>query len=512
MGESCSTSSEVAVTGDEPGSTPALRPPWPAPTTDPPPPDAALTAAAPPRRPSRLGWAIAVAVVVVAVAVVGTIVVVNVRGGAGHPSSWDPRVADLASFVEREKGRDFEHPVTVTYLNEAGFKDRLRMDEATSDEDRQDIEDAEAMLRALGLQGGEGSLFDQANTLNTEGVAAFYDPDAKEIVIPEGEADSLSTEATLVHELTHALQDQLGQLDDDSGDSEAAAGRRALIEGEAEHVKEAWIDRLDDEERARLDEEDAATGEEVTSDLTDVNMAMLSLFAAPYSLGAPMVDAIDAAGRVEDAFDDPPNSSADVLDPTRWLDPVDVIGVDDPVLADGEEAIGEADALGAYTLFLVLAAALEPADALAAADGWGGDRMQPYRNADGATCVRVDIVGIDEEATTRLGEALETWAASRSGDAASSTRRDGQIRLDTCEDDGDGEPLSADAARVPSLRASLVPVLLEAGASAALATCISVEVVEEVPYDLLIADDLPASDQQRVSDAMDAATSDCGAG
>jgi hypothetical protein len=55
-------------------------------------------------------------------------------------------------------------------------------------------------------------------------------------------------------------------------------------------------------------------------------------------------------------------------------------------------------------------------------------------------------------------------------------------------------------------------VLLEAGASAALATCISVEVVEEVPYDLLIADDLPASDQQRVSDAMDAATSDCGAG
>ena len=139
----------------------------------------------------------------------------------------------------------------MTYLDESGFKDRLRIDEATSDEDRQDIEDAEAMLRALGLQGGEGSLFDQANTLSTEGVAAFYDPDAKEIVIPEGEADSLSTQATLVHELTHALQDQLGQLDDDSGDSEAAAGRQALIEGEAEHVREAWIDQLDEEDRAR---------------------------------------------------------------------------------------------------------------------------------------------------------------------------------------------------------------------------------------------------------------------
>ena len=502
----------VVVTGDEPGSTQSLPPPWPAPTVDLPPLDAAGTAAPPSGRPSRLRWAIAAIVVVVAALVVGTIVVVNVRGGAGHPSSWDPRVADLARFVERDKGADFEHPVTVTYLDESGFKDRLRIDEATSDEDRRDVEDAEAMLRALGLQGGEGSLLDQANTMHTEGVAAFYDPDDEEIVIPEGEADSLSTQATLVHELTHALQDQLGQLDDGGGGSEAAAGRRALIEGEAKHVEEAWIDRLDEEDRARLDEEDAATGEGVRSDLTDVNTAMLSLFAAPYSLGAPMVDAIDAAGRVEDAFDDPPNSSADVLDPNRWLDPVDVIPVDDPVLTDGEEVLGEADALGAYTLYLVLATSLAPADALAAADSWGGDRMQAYRRADGATCVRVDIVGIDEEATTRIGEAVDTWAASRSVDTTSATRTDGQIRLDACEGDGDGEPLSADAAGVPSLRASLVPMLLDSGAPAAVATCMSVEVVEAVPYDLLITDDVPASDEQRVSDAMAAAASDCGAG
>jgi hypothetical protein len=452
---------------------------------------------------------IAGVVVVVAALVVGTIVVINTRGGPGHPSSWDPRVADLAAFVERTKGDDFDHPVTVTYLDESGFKDRLRVDESMSDQDRQEIEDAEAMLRALGLQGGKGSLLDQENTLSTEGVAAFYDPDTKQIVIPEGEADSVSTKATLVHELTHALQDQLGQLGDDSADSETAAGRLALIEGDAEHVREAWIDLLDDEERAKLDDEDATTGEEVTADLTDVNAAMLSLFAAPYALGAPMVDAIDAAGSVDDAFADPPNSTADVLDPKRWLDPIAVIPVDDPVLAEGDEAIGDADTLGAYTLYLVLATALEPADALAAADGWGGDRMQAYRNADGATCVRVDIVGIDAEATTRIGDAMDTWAASRSDGAASSTRTDDQIRLDACE--ADGEPLSTDAASVPGLRASIVPALLDSGASAAAATCMSVEVVAAVPFDLLIAEEVSASDQQRVSDAMAAAATDCGA-
>ena len=61
---SCSTSSGVVVvTGDEPGSTSPLPPPWPAPTLDPPPPDAPLTDTARSRRPSRLGLAIAVAVV-----------------------------------------------------------------------------------------------------------------------------------------------------------------------------------------------------------------------------------------------------------------------------------------------------------------------------------------------------------------------------------------------------------------------------------------------------------------
>jgi hypothetical protein len=500
----------VVVTGDEPEPARSLPPPWPAPTIEPVVPDRPSRAALAPR-PSRRGWGIAAAVVVVALLVVGVIVAVNVRTGDDHPSSWDPRVADLAQFVERTKGSDFEHPVTVTYLDEAGFKDRLRMDEEVSEEEAQQLEDTEAVLRALGLHAGEGSMFDQANTLTTEGVAAFYDPDAEEIVIPEGAATSPSQRATLVHELTHVLQDQLGQLADDGADSEAAAGRHALIEGEAEHVKEAWIERLDEEQRVQLDEEDAATGEEVTAELADVSTAMLSLFAAPYVLGSPMVDAIDAAGRVEDAFDDPPNSSADVLDPNRWLAPADVIAVADPILAGGEEAIGPSDALGAHMLYLVLAAALAPPDALAVADGWGGDRMQPYRNVDGATCVRVDIVGIDGQATQRIGEAIDTWAASRPGDAASSTRRDDQIQLDACDDGSDGEPLSDEAAALPSLRASLVPLLIDAGVAAADAICISVELVATVPYDLLIADEVPAEDEQRVSDAMDAAVVDCDA-
>ena len=36
--------------------------------------------------------------------------------GPGHPDEWDPRVADLAAFVEDERGLDFDHPVYVDFL------------------------------------------------------------------------------------------------------------------------------------------------------------------------------------------------------------------------------------------------------------------------------------------------------------------------------------------------------------------------------------------------------------
>src|SRR5262249_2546012 len=155
-----------------------------------------------------------------------------------------------------------------------------------------------------------------------------------QIVIPKSEPDSLAADATLVHELTHARQDQLGQLDEDDDDSEDQEGRKALIEGEAEHVKDQWIDTLSDDERDDLESEQREQSDDAAADLDAVNPAMVAMFAAPYSLGGPMVAAIDEAGRVADAFDAPPPSSGDVLDPVRWVDPVRSVHVDAPQLAD----------------------------------------------------------------------------------------------------------------------------------------------------------------------------------
>jgi len=445
----------------------------------------------------------AVAITLVA-ALVGTgFVVLFARGrGPSHPSTWDARLSELVAFVERKKGARFEHPVRLVLLDDAAFKDRLRVDEGLSDEERNQIEREEAVVRALGLQGGRGSLADQANTLHTEAAAAFYDADRKEIVAPEANGQHLAMKATLVHELTHALQDQLGQIVDVQ-DGEAAAARRALIEGEAEHIETAWSETLSDVERQTLEQQQAEMSDDAAGHLKDINPAMVAIFTAPYTMGEAMVAVLDAEGHLADAFDDdPPNSMADVLEPARWLDPVEAIHIEAPSLRTGEESAGKEDTLGAHFLYLMLASVLDPRDALDVVGGWGGDRLQSYTAADGADCVRVAVTGVDPAATTGLGEALETWAESRPRGAASSNIDGGRVVFDACDRGNPPAALTAELAGVPEIRASLVQVIIDAGADLKTAACLATDVIERSPLELLTSKTLTEAQQKQLRQAV----------
>ena len=219
--------------------------------------------------------------------------------------------------------------------------------------------------------------------------------------MPASSSPTLSSRANLVHELTHALQDQLGQLEWPDG-SEAKVGLRALIEGEAEHVEAAWTESLSDDEREHFEEaEQADRSDDALADLETVNRALVAFFALPYTVGEAMVEVLDDAGRLESAFEDPPNSSADILDPTRWLEPVEMLDLEAPPLDDGEVQQGEDDTLGAHALYLMLADVHGPADALDVVGGWGGDRMRLFDAADGTHCLRVSMAGLNPAATAR---------------------------------------------------------------------------------------------------------------
>ena len=480
---------------------PAQRQDLPLPDSDP----------GPRRSPKRRGrWVVAGIAIgaAVAMAVTGVVVLVTRDGGPDHPSTWDPTVAELVPFVEHEKGASFEHPVSVVVLDEAQFKERLSVDDELTEEDREEIEQAEAALRALGLNGGKGSLVEQVDTLMTEGTAAYYDPDQDEIVVPETSAGNVAAQATLVHELTHALQDQLGQLDD-ADTSDAQAGLEALIEGEAEHVQTAWIEELTDAERDRLAEDEGDTADEVSGELEDVNPALIALFTLPYTVGETMVSMLDDANRLDDAFDDPPGSTADLLDPLRWLDPVEAVEVEAPTLGEGEEQQGDDAVLGAHFLYLMLASVLEPSDALDAVSGWGGDQMRFYRTADGADCLRASIVGVTAEDTSRIGDALESWVESRPDGAASTSESGGLAHLDACDPGTTPETLTEEMAHVPAFRAELVSLFVESGANLEAATCAATDVLGRLPMDVLMAAESSSNDEDRIREAVEAAVRSC---
>src|SRR5687768_1265701 len=84
----------------------------------PPPPPPGRGFEPPPPRPRQPRWVVALGIVIAAVVAIGAVsAVVKLRSDEDHPDEWDPRVADIAAFVEDERGLDFDHPVFVDFLS-----------------------------------------------------------------------------------------------------------------------------------------------------------------------------------------------------------------------------------------------------------------------------------------------------------------------------------------------------------------------------------------------------------
>jgi hypothetical protein len=97
--------------------------------------------------------------------------------GPAHPDEWDGRVADLAAFVEDERGLDFDHPVYVDFLSAAEYSAQTTEEDVSlADGEREELDRYAGQLRALGVASGELDLFTAFNQVADGGTLAFYDP------------------------------------------------------------------------------------------------------------------------------------------------------------------------------------------------------------------------------------------------------------------------------------------------------------------------------------------------
>lgn len=426
-------------------------------------------------------------------------VVIALLGSPAPPGSagtvraeWDPRVRPVAREVERIRGLVFERPVTVEFLARAEFEHRVGGgDDESAADDHADVERAAAQLRAIGLLASGVDLRDAVSSLRKTGALGYYDP-ATATVMVRGTKLDVAKRVTLVHELTHALQDQhfdLQALQREARRSHSEDALRALVEGDAVRVQDLYVGGLPEREQRAYARRRGAQGIVALDAIraAGVPEALVVFFQSPYTLGPPMLKvatALDGHDAIDAWFRDPPDADAAFVTPASSFDASARVAVEPPALLPGESASGDPDVFGAFALYLMLAARVDPLDALRVADGWGGDAMVTFTRG-GVTCIRATFAGRNPRASTAIADALQAWA-NRGPTGAAEVAADGaSSTLTACEPGETAEavgdsPLAALVA--VAVRNELLAGALDQGVGLAVAECTANGVVRHPSF------------------------------
>jgi len=373
----------------------------------------------PPTTHSRppLGLFVAACLLIVAL---GAAAAVNFVSQDDDPQVWDPRIAPLATFVETETGATFARPVEVRFLPDAEFETLVSRDPtALTDQERQSIADEEAIGRAFGWYTGGTRLFDENNDLSAAGILAFYSYERRQIVAraddPAATTLDVRLRVTIVHELTHAMQDQrfggIANIRARPTTTDGAEATLSLIEGHATFVESSYVAALSPADLDAFYQSSAVAGGAISDRVEDVPNVLSVPLAAPYVFGPILVDAANRQPTgIKGLYGTPPVAMDQVLDPLAYF------ANDEPEALDATHPPGDrlpTGTVGAVRLYLTLATVISPADAWDSALGWGNDSYAPFRRSDGLVCVNWNLYGDTVEAAKRLYDGLVIWERER---------------------------------------------------------------------------------------------------
>ena len=330
--------------------------------------------------------------------------------------------AAVESNVSELRGLEPLTPVEPVILSRDELRERLENDfavETTPEESLADVLE----LSAFDFLGRDYDLYTALLTLQSEGILGYYDPENAEfVVINDGALLDPAAQWTHAHEFVHALQDQhydLGDLNDESLDSEARAAIRALAEGEAELVQYLYLfegDYFTDSEAEAILSDSAQTD---SGFLREFPPVLVNDLAFPYTDGVEFVIDLYRDGgfaAIDAAWADPPRSTEHIMHPDRYR------AGDEPqlvalapltgTLGVGWELLDE-DILGEFYLRQYLDQQLTAAAVNRAATGWGGDRYAVYFNpAENALAMALRLVWDTPEDALEFAAAYPDYPAA----------------------------------------------------------------------------------------------------
>ncbi|GAB2685498.1 hypothetical protein GCM10027194_18940 [Thalassiella azotivora] len=329
------------------------------------------------------------------------------------------RLPELVTYVEERTGRSFTSEPVVEVLGDAAFERALAEPSPVAEDlaagTDQPAGDFAATAEALGLTEDADRLTADAEGSWSGGVAGFYDPATDRLVV-RGTQWTPTVEATVVHELVHALQDQHVDLDAATAatrdDDDTYLALSAVSEGQASVVETDWVDQQDARYQDLYWDEDVPGGSLPQEPLTE------ALWYLPYDLGWTAVTDLESAGGTEAvwrALADPPVTLEQVRDAAAWqaggahlADPVPVVA---PAAPQGAEVL-DTGSLGTYLLTLLTVE--DPQEWFwleESVAGWAGDRYVTWVQGGGA-CTAADVVLDDGRALEDLTAGLEPWVAA----------------------------------------------------------------------------------------------------
>ncbi|MGI8998958.1 MAG: hypothetical protein ACR2GO_04560 [Candidatus Limnocylindria bacterium] len=261
-------------------------------------------------------------------------------------------------------------------------------------------EDREAdniTLRALGLLEPDQDVADLQLELLGDSVLGFYDKIDKRMVVVSDAGLDVEARITYAHEYTHALQDAAFGLDsletDAVGEDDRGLARTALIEGDATVTMLSWmLQHLSQGEILEYFE-----SAEIP-DTSGIPSWMVAQLAFPYEAGLNWTTALAGGDptnpdftAVDAAWNEPPDSTEQIIDIDKWESREAPVAVEVPDLA---AALGEgwrevdATPIGRATINILLEyLGVSLPDATEASDGWGGDRAVIATGPDDAFAV-----------------------------------------------------------------------------------------------------------------------------
>lgn len=319
---------------------------------------------------------------------------------------------DLIEFVEEARGHTFKEDPVVLTASEEEFDARLR-DELAKATDSLVAE--QVTLQGLGLIDPGTDLVEVYESSFEAGVLGFYDPATAELLI-QGTEITPYRRTIIVHELTHALDDQYFDLDRpelEERPDESSFGFTTVVEGSARAVENAYREQLSSDEQADVAQEES----EIVAgfDITSLPIAVILQQQLPYLLGEQLVGRLEDDGgtpAVDDAVAEPPTTSEQVVDPEAFADREPAVEIAAPT---ADAAVVEEGAIGAVDLeLLTLLGSGDLFDILggfegAGVEGWGGGRYVSWR-AGGEACVRFRVTGDTAGDTAAIQDLLEGWA------------------------------------------------------------------------------------------------------